>query len=127
MRIYDLEPNARVVYLIGFSATGFVRRQDGPDTPIRVTILSRLVQDSIFMEIDGGNDEYAAVEVHGTAITWNWGDQQGMLNAVQTVLDASVWIDSGQINGIIKDAATSINRVVGCEPLSGKTVAILDI
>jgi len=122
MRIYNVSSFTMVVYLIRFSAAGLVRRHhDYPDNPTKIRILGRDVRDAVFMEVCGGDDEFAAVEVQGTAITWGWGDRQGMHDAAQIVKESSVWVHAGKIDGIIRDAVISIERVVGCDPKTGST------
>jgi len=122
MRIYDFEQFNRVVFLIYFSATGLVRRYpDRTDAPTRVLVLGREVKDAVFMETDGGNNEFAAVEIVGTAIVWGWGDERGMLGTTKTVKESTVWVHAGKIDGPIRNGTISIERAVCCDPQTGST------
>ena len=122
MRIYDFEQFSNVVYLVRFSASGLVRRHaDRPDAQTKVLVLGREIKDAVFMETCGGNDEFAAVEVIGTAITWGWGDESGMVKTTRTVMESTVWVHAGRIDGPIRDARIKIERAVCCDPTTGST------
>ncbi|EME68134.1 hypothetical protein H261_19933 [Paramagnetospirillum caucaseum] len=122
MRIYDFEQFSHVVYLVRFSASGLVQRHpDRPDTPTKVKILGRDVRDAVFMEVCGGDDQFAAVEVQGTAITWGWADEHGMVKTTRAVMESTVWIHAGKIDGPILNAIITVERAVCCDPLTGST------
>jgi len=124
MRIYDFEQFSHVVYLIRFSAIGLVRRHpERPDAPTKVLVLGREIEDAVFMEVCGGNDEFAALEVVGTAIAWGWADEYGLLKTTRTVRESTVWVHSGKIDGPIRNTIITIERAVCCDPTTGSTSA----
>ena len=124
MRLREFEPSDQIVYLIAFTATGRVKRTNGPNTPYRVVALSRTVEDAVVTVVDGSVGEpqdhrYAAVVITGTALTWGRGGVVGQDTAIDQFLDSSIWIQSGQINGMIENATIRVNRVTQVDPRTG--------
>ena len=124
MRLHDFEPTDKIVYLIAFTAAGRVKRANGQNTPYRVVALSRTVEDAVVTVVDGSMGErsdhrYASVVITGTALAWGHGGVCGQDTAIDQFLDGSIWIQSGQINGMIQNATIRVNRVTRVDPRSG--------
>ena len=62
---------------------------------------------------------YAAVVVTGTALVWGSGGVVGQDTAIDQFLDGSIWIQSGQIDGVIQNATIRVNRITQVDPRSG--------
>ena len=124
MRLHDFEPCDQIVYLIAFTAAGRVKRTSGPTTPFRVMVLGRTIEDGVVTVVDGSVDEYpdhrhAAVVVTGTVLAWGHGGVCGQGSTIDEFLDAAIWIQSGQIDGVIQNATIRVNRVTRVDPRSG--------
>lgn len=124
MRLRDFEPTDQIVYLIAFTAAGRVKRADGQNTPYRVVSMGRTVEDAVVTVVDGSMGErsdhrYASVVVTGTALAWGRGGVCGQDTAIEEFLNASIWIQIGQIDGVIKNATIRVNRVTQVDPRSG--------
>jgi hypothetical protein len=122
MRVAEFDLCVRVVYLIGFVAQGVVRRGLGYCPTIHVTALGRRCEDAVLMEIAGGDQFHAAVEVHGTAVCWGWGGISGREHAVEQVMANDIWVSSGWIDGPLQDAIISIERITVVDPEIGDSV-----
>jgi hypothetical protein len=124
MRLHDFEPTDKIVYLIAFTIAGRVKRADGPNTPYRVMALGRNVEDGVVTVVDGSLGErpdhrHAAVVVTGTALAWGSGGIVGQDTAIDQFLDSSIWIQSGQIDGVVENSTVRVNRVTRVDPRTG--------
>ncbi len=124
MRLREFEPSDQIVYLISFTAIGSVRRTNGPNTPYRVVALSRIVEDAVVTVADGSVGEYqdrrhASVVVTGTVLAWGHGGVCGQGSTIDEFLDAAIWIQSGQIDGVIENRTVRVNRITRVDPRTG--------
>ena len=62
---------------------------------------------------------YAAVVITGTALTWGSGGVCGQDTAIDEFLDAAIWVQSGQIDGVIENRTVRVNRITRVDPRSG--------
>ncbi|WP_152427069.1 hypothetical protein [Paramagnetospirillum caucaseum] len=124
MRLRDFEPADKIVYLISFTAAGRVRRTDGQNTPIRVVALGRTVADAVVTVTDGSMSKhsdrrYAAVVVSGTALQWGNAGICGQDSTIDQFLGSSIWLQSGQIDGVIMNPTIRVNRITQVDPRTG--------
>ena len=124
MRLHDFEPTDKIVYLIAFTIAGRVKRANGSNTPYRVVSMGRIVEDAVVTVVDGSLGErpdhrHASVVVTGTALVWGSGGVVGQEIAIDQFLDGSIWIQSGQINGVIENSTIRVNRVTQVDPRTG--------
>ena len=124
MRLHDFEPTDKIVYLIAFTSAGRVKRSGGQNTQYRVVSQGRTVEDAVVTVVDGSLGErpdhrHASVVVTGTALVWGNGGVVGQDIAIDQFLDGSIWIQSGQIDGVIQNATIRVNRVTQVDPRTG--------
>ena len=125
MRLHDFEPCDQIVYLISFTAVGRVKRGNGENTPIRVMALGRTVEDGVVTVVDESvgdldDHQYAAVVVTGTALNWGSGGVCGQDTAIEEFLDAAIWVQSGQIDGMVENSTVRVNRITQVDPRTGE-------
>lgn len=124
MRLHEFEPRDQIVYIVRLTAHGLVRRAcNGRRTPIVVTILGRRCDDATYIENAGGNDRYAAIEITCSAITWGNGGTVGRDQTLDRILDATIWVQSGdKVDGPMIDPTIKVHCVTQVDPRSGDTV-----
>lgn len=124
MRLHDFEQTDKIVYLIAFTIAGRVKRSGGQNTPYRVMALGRTVEDAVVTVVGGSTGErsdhrYASVVVTGTVLVWGNGGVVGQDTAIDQFLDATIWIQSGQIDGMVENSTVRVNRITQVDPRSG--------
>ena len=124
MRLKDFEPIDQIVYIVRMSAHGLVHRACGDHrTPITVTVLGRRCEDACYIETAGGNDQYAAVEVICSAITWGKGGTIGRDETLDRIPDSTIWVQSSdKVDGPMINSTIRVLCVTQVDPRSGDTV-----
>ncbi|WP_068494620.1 hypothetical protein [Paramagnetospirillum marisnigri] len=92
--------------------------------PFTLMALGHTVSDGVVTVADGSVDEYpdrcyASVVVTGTVLAWGRGGVVGQDTAIDQFLDSSIWIQSGQIDGVVENSTIRVNRVTRVDPRSG--------
>ena len=124
MRLHDFEPTDKIVYLIAFTIAGRVKRVDCSNNPYREVSMGRTVEDAVVTVVDGSMGErsdhrYASVVITGTALVWGNGGVVGQDSTIDQFLDSSIWIQSGQIDGVVENSTVRVNRITQVDPRSG--------
>ena len=86
--------------------------------------MGRIVEDAVVTVVHGSLGErpdhrHASVVITGTALTWGGGGIVGQDTAIDQFLDSSIWIQSGQIDGVVENSTIRVNRVTRVDPRSG--------
>jgi hypothetical protein len=86
--------------------------------------LGRTVSDGVVTVADGSMGErsdhrYGSVVVTGTVLAWGHGGVCGQDSTIDQFLDAAIWIQSGQIDGVIENRTVRVNRITRVDPRTG--------
>ena len=87
--------------------------------------MGRTVEDGVVTVVDESvgdldDHQYAAVVVTGTALNWGSGGVCGQDTAIEEFLDAAIWVQSGQIDGMVENSTVRVNRITQVDPRTGE-------
>lgn len=86
--------------------------------------MGRTIEDAVVTVVDGsmgGPSGYrdASVVVTGMALAWGRGGACDQDSTIDQFLGSSIWLQSGQIDGVIMNPTVRVNRIAQVDPRTG--------